>query len=94
MASFEIIRKPVITEKTTLLQERDKYVFEVDPRASKAEVKQAVEDAFDVQVIGVNVMNVKPKTKRFGPRLVPGKKRKKAIVTLQHGEKIEIFSGA
>ena len=41
MASFEVIRKPVITEKTTLLQEQNKYVFEVDPRASKAEVKQA-----------------------------------------------------
>lgn len=94
MHPFEVIRRPMITEKSTLLQEQGKYVFEVSPGATKTQVKQAVEDIFDVEVVAVNTMNIKGKAKRFGPRMAMGKSRKKAIVSLKPGDKIEIFSGA
>ena len=94
MHPLEVIRRPMITEKSTLLQEQDKYVFEVSPEANKTQVKQAVEDVFDVEVVAVNMMNIKGKSKRFGPRMARGKSRKKAIVSLKRGDKIEIFSGA
>ena len=94
MHPFEIIRRPMITEKSTLLQEQDKYVFEVATEATKTQVKQAVEDVFDVEVVAVNMMNIKGKSKRFGPRMARGKSRKKAIVSLKRGDKIEVFSGA
>lgn len=88
-----VIRKPIVTEKSTSLQERGKYVFEVDPVATKLEIKQAVETSFEVQVAGVNTLIVKGKRKRFGPRVTLGKKWKKAIVTLAPGESITIFEG-
>ncbi len=94
MHSFEVLRSPVVTEKTTLLQEQGKYVFEVARKANKVQVKEAVEKAFDVKVVAVNMINLHGKPKRYGPRFVVTKPRKKAIVTLKPGDKIEIFEGA
>ena len=93
MNPFDILRKPVITEKSTLFQDSGKYVFEVAPKATKHEIKRAVEAAFDVKVVKVNTMNLRGKTKRFGPRIVVAPSRKKAIVTLAAGDTITIFEG-
>ncbi len=88
-----VIRRPVVTEKSTALQERGRYVFEVATRATKLEIKEAVETAFEVRVTGVNTMIVKGKSKRFGPRPTFAKSWKKAIVKLAPGESITIFEG-
>lgn len=93
MNNFDILRRPIITEKSTLLQEQGRYAFEVAIRATKHDVKRAVEAAFEVNVLKVNTMNVKGKPKRFGPRLVMQKSWKKAIVVLAPGETITIFEG-
>jgi len=93
MNSFDILRRPIATEKSTLLQEQGRYSFEVAVRATKHEIKRAVEAAFDVKVLKVNTMNMKGKPKRFGPRLVMQKSWKKAIVILVPGETITIFEG-
>ena len=69
MNSSEIIIRPLITEKSTLLQESQRrYVFEVNRQSTKIEIKKAIEEAFDVNVIKVNTMNSKGKSKRYGPR--------------------------
>ncbi len=93
MNNFDILRRPIITEKSTLLQEQGRYAFEVAIRATKHDIKRAVEAAFEVNVLKVNTMNVKGKPKRFGPRLVMQKSWKKAIVVLAPGETITIFEG-
>ena len=93
MDASRVLRRPVVTEKSTSLQERGRYVFEVDPRATKLQIKQVVQEAFEVRVLGVNTMMVKGKRKRFGPRFSQGKTWKKAIVTLAPGESITIFEG-
>ena len=93
MISFEILRKPIITEKTTYLQEQGRYVFEVAPSSTKHQIKRAVEEAFDVDVVKVNTMNVRGKRKRLGPSQTVQASRKKAIVTLAPGNTITIFEG-
>ena len=92
---FEVLRRPLITEKSTILQDgHNKYAFEVDSRANKAQVKTAVEVSFSVKVIDVNMLTVKGKRKRFGRRLVQRPSWKKAVVSLMPGDKIQIFEGA
>lgn len=91
--TLDILRKPLITEKTTLLQEKGSYVFEVSPSATKLQVKEAVERAFDVTVLHVNTMNVRGKAKRYGPKRVVQRSWKKAIVKLAPGDAITIFEG-
>ena len=93
MQTLEVLRRPVITEKSTLLQEQHRYTFEVAPRASKHDIKRAVETAFDVSVVKVNTMNVRGKQKKFGPRVTIQKSWKKAIVVLAPGDTITIFEG-
>jgi len=93
MNNFEVLRKPIVTEKSTTLQEAGRYVFEVAPKATKHQIKQAVEQIFEVEVLKVNTMNVKGKGKRFGPRIVMQPSWKKAIVKLAPGETITIFEG-
>jgi len=90
---FEILRKPIITEKSTDLQDDGRYVFEVAKTATKHQVKWAVQEAFGVTVTKVNTMNKKGKTKRYGPRISQKKAVKRAIVTLAPGESITIFEG-
>ena len=86
-----VIVRPVVTEKTTDMGENDKYVFEVASEANKAEVKQAVEKFFGVKVIDVHTLNMKGKPKRLGRHMGRRKDWKKAIVTLQSGDKIDLF---
>ena len=93
MELLEVLRRPVITEKSTALQEEGKYAFEVSSRSNKILIKAAVEKAFNVKVTAVNVMNVRGKTKLIGRRRVRMSSWKKAIVTLKEGEKIELFEG-
>ena len=93
MHLYEILRRPLITEKNTSLQAQGKYVFEVADEANKRQVKQAVETAFKVSVTAVNVTTVPGKKKRMGRREVQTPSWKKAVVTLKPGDKIELFEG-
>ena len=89
----EVLRRPLITEKGTLLQERGKYVFKVAKNAAKHQIKEAVEAGFKVDVLKVNVITVHGKKKRMGRREVVAPSWKKAVVTLAPGQKIEFFQG-
>jgi len=93
MHLYEVLRRPLITEKATLLQEQNKYAFEVASGANKNLVKQAVEASFKVKVVDVNMMTVSGKTKRMGKRLATSQPWKKAVVTLEPGDKIQLFEG-
>ena len=93
MHVYEVLRRPLITEKSTTLQAEGKYAFEVAREANKPQIKQAVEEAFKVEVTAVNVMTVPGKRRRLGRRMLPAKPWKKAIVTLKEGDKIELFEG-
>ena len=90
---YDVIVAPVITEKATLLSEQGKVVFRVAPDATKDEIAAAVEELFKVKVTKVNTMNTKGKTKRFRGRLGKRNDVKKAIVTLQEGQSIDIATG-
>ena len=91
--TYEVIVRPLITEKAQVLTAQNKYAFEVDKRANKMQVKEAVELAFDVKVTAVNTCRVKGKLRRFGRNYTRQPEWKKAIVTLAPGEKIELFEG-
>jgi len=93
MHPYEVLRRPLITEKNTELQIQGKYAFEVAKEANKPQIKQAVEKAFSVIVTAVNVMNIHGEMRRVGRRQVLTRSWKKAIVTLQPGDKIELFEG-
>ena len=93
MHTLQILRRPVITEKSTDLQDQGRYAFEVAPSATKHDIKRAVELAFQVKVVKVNTMNVHGKRKRLGPRTTKPRAWKKALVTLAAGETITIFEG-
>lgn len=93
MHLYEVLRRPLITEKATLLKEEDRYAFEVATRATKGQIREAVELAFKVEVRKVNVMTMPGKTRRFGRRQVTSSRWKKAIVTLAPGHKITFFEG-
>lgn len=90
---YGVLLRPIITEKTTVLTGMDKYVFEVDLRANKNQIKEAVQLAFSVRVTEVNTMKMKGKAKRFGRKVTNRPDWKKAIVTLAAGDKIELFEG-
>src|SRR3569623_2653203 len=90
---YDTIVAPVITEKATLLSEQNKVVFRVAADATKDEIAAAVEALFKVNVTKVNTINVKGKTKRFRGHLGRRSDIKKAIVTLQEGQTIEIATG-
>ena len=94
MTPHDIVIRPLITEKTSIQKEvNNQITFEVDRRANRVEIKKAIENIFNVNVVGVRTMQVKGKTKQRG-RIV-GKRRnwKKAIVTLMPGERIDFFEG-
>lgn len=90
---YAVLLRPLVTEKSTVLTGQDKYVFEVDARANKAQIREAVEIAFNVRVVDVNTMMMKGKPRRFGRKVVNRPDWKKAIVTLVAGDKIELFEG-
>ena len=88
---LEIVKAPVITEKAANLgQNEGKYVFKVDPKANKTEIKQAIEKLFNVKVQDVRTINVKPKKRRVGRYAGLTNRSKKAIVTLAEGQSIEL----
>jgi large subunit ribosomal protein L23 len=90
---YQIIRAPLITEKATLLSERNQFVFKVAEDATKPEIKAAIEGLFKVKVTNVNTLITKGKTKRFKGR--PGVRSdvKKAFVTLAEGQSIDFTTG-
>ena len=94
MIQYDIIKRPVITEKTSIQKEASNQVsFEVDGRANRIEIKRAVEKIFNVRVSSVKTMQVKGKTKQRGRIVGKRKDWKKAIVTLLPGERIDFFEG-
>jgi len=93
MHLYEVIRRPLVTEKSTTLQTAGKYAFEVDREANKQQIKEAVEKAFKVKVTAVNVINVTGASKRVGRKMTTSPSWKKAIVTLKAGDKIQLFEG-
>jgi large subunit ribosomal protein L23 len=90
---YEILRSPVITEKATLASEHNQVTFRVPLDASKPEIKSAVEGLFDVQVVSVNTLVQKGKTKRFRGVLGRQKDTKKAVVRLAEGQSIDVTTG-
>ena len=93
MDASQVIIRPVVSEKTYVLATADKYTFRVHPDAHKTQIRQAVEQLFDVNVVEVRTMSVKSKPKRRG--LTSGRTRqwKKAIVQVRAGQSIPIFQG-
>ncbi len=88
-----IIMRPIITEKAQILTQQNQYVFEVDKRANKMQIKEAVETAFGVHVLNVNTATMKGKMRRYGRKETAQPDWKKAFVKLAAGEKIELFEG-
>ena len=94
MIQYEIIRRPLITEKTTIQKESfNQVTFEVDRKANRVEIKRAIEKIFNVRVAIVRTMQITGKVKRRGRILGKRKDWKKAIVTLMPGERIDFFEG-
>lgn len=87
----DLIIKPIVTEKATLLLEQNKYVFDVLPKATKPEIKAAIESLFNVSVIKVNTQNLPRKKKRVGRFLGYKPQYKRATVTLAEGDSITLF---
>jgi large subunit ribosomal protein L23 len=94
LSARDILIAPVVSEKSYSLIESRRYSFRVHPNAHKTQIRQAVEELFDVKVVAVNVSKVQPKPKRRG--LTRGTKQgwKKAVVQLREGDEIQIFQGA
>ena len=94
MHVYEVLRRPLTTEKTNILKdEHRQYAFEVDLRATKPQIKEAVETAFKVQVVDVNVMRMSRKRRHYGRRVIYKPAWKKAIVTIPVNQRIEMFEG-
>lgn len=91
--AYRVLVKPLISEKATFLAGENKYVFEVDRRATKKEIRQAVKDVYGVEPIKVNVISVEGKARRYGRTLGRTKSRKKAVVTLSPGQSIQVYEG-
>jgi len=90
---YDVIRKPIITEKATMASEHGAVVFEVDIAANKPQIKEAVEALFGVKVKAVNTTITKGKTKRFRGQMGRRKDVKKAYVTLEEGNTIDVTTG-
>ena len=86
--NFDIIYAPIITEKTAMMANENKYAFKVDSRANKTEIKQAIENIFKVKVVSINTANSHSKKKRVGKYTGMTNKYKKAIVKLAEGNSI------
>jgi len=92
MTAYDIIKKPVITEKSEILRrDYNKYTFLVNPKANKIEIKKAIESIFNVKVVDIATSNIKPVTKRHGMKLYKTQAKKKAIVKLAAGNTITFF---
>ena len=94
MIQYDIIKRPLITEKTSIQKElSNQHSFVVDPRANRVEIQRAIEKIFNVKVATVRTMHVQGKKKRRGSVVGKRKDWKKAIVTLLPGERIDFFEG-
>lgn len=88
----DVVRFPIVSEKSYhLIEFQNTYTFEVDPRSNKGEIRDAVEEIFDVRVVRVNTMNRKGKRKRQGTTFGKRKDTKRALVTLADGNSIDLF---
>ena len=87
---LDIIKAPVITEKSQIAKEEGKYTFKVDPKANKTEIKAAIEKIFKVKVTSIKTLNEKPKKRRVGRYTGLTNRSKKAIVTLAEGQTIDL----
>jgi large subunit ribosomal protein L23 len=94
MELYEVLRRPRITEKNTLVGAQNKYTFEVAPSANKPMIRQAVQTLFGVDVTAVNVCNVRGKLRRVGKSRGMTRSWKKAVVTVKPGQRIDVFGGA
>jgi large subunit ribosomal protein L23 len=94
MDARQVIIEPVVSEKSYALMADGKYTFRIDDRAHKTQVARAVEEIFDVSVVGVRTMKVRPKPKRRGMHSGRTRGWRKAIVQLAPGDRIELFEGA
>jgi len=93
MEARELIKRPLVTEKTTKLMEQNKYCFLVDPKANKTQIRLAIEEIFKVKVKAVNTYNMLGKVKRMGRYTGRRSSWKRAVVTLAPGSRIEFFEG-
>lgn len=87
----DLILKPIVTEKATLLMEQNKYVFDVVPKATKPEIKAAIESLFEVKVVKVNTIRPPRRKRRVGKFVGYKSQYKRAIVTLDEGDSITLF---
>jgi len=91
---YRVLEKPLVTEKSTMMQEQgNRVMFQVNRSANKLQIKDAVQNIFNVTVLDVNTINVKPRSKRFGRHQGQTKAWKKAIVLLKEGDRIDFFEG-
>lgn len=88
---IDLVRKPVITEKAIVLLEQNKYVFDVAKKATKPDIKKAIETLFEVKVTKINVQNLPPKKRRMGKYMGKKPQYKRAIVTLAEDDEITLF---
>ncbi len=93
MNIHEVLLRPMITEKSTIMADLGKYSFQVAPKANKVQVKEAVQKTFGVTVEDVNITKLRGKVKRYGPRFKKRPDVKKAVVTLKSGDKIQLIEG-
>jgi large subunit ribosomal protein L23 len=94
MDARQVVRQPIISEKSYALIAESKYTFRVHPDAHKTQIRTAVEEIFNVRVVDVRTMRQKPKPKRRGWTKGRSRSWKKAVVELAPGERIELFEGA
>jgi large subunit ribosomal protein L23 len=90
----QVIRQPIISEKSYALIAENKYTFRVHPQAHKTQIRKAVEEIFKVRVVDVRTMRLKPKPKRRGWTTGRTRSWKKAVIELAPGDRIELFEGA
>lgn len=88
---YTVLKRPLVTEKSAMLGEQNKYVFEVERKATKIDIARAAELLFKVKVTDVTTSAIKPKTKRVGARIGETKSSKKAVITLAEGSTINIY---
>lgn len=88
-SATQVLVRPLLTERSTMLREQNKYLFEVAPRATKGQIKDAVQTTFKVKVVGVNTMNMPGKLRRRGQFAGYQSDWKKAVVTLKEGQEIK-----
>jgi large subunit ribosomal protein L23 len=92
MNVYQVLKRPILTEKSDYQRDDNQYVFEVDRQANKLQIKEAIETIFDVEVLKVNTMVMKPKRRRLGRKLIQTRPAwKRAVVTLAPGERIQDF---